>query len=75
MPRPLEGRTVALAEGGTATILTTEGLAGLATEAAALSMMANAAQGAGQASDSGYIGLLGFGGQPLQLHVVDHLGT
>jgi hypothetical protein len=29
----------------------------------------------GQAGDSGHIGLLGFRGQPLQLHIADHLGT
>ena len=29
----------------------------------------------GSASDSGHVGLLGFRGQPLQLHIADHLGT
>ena len=29
----------------------------------------------GSASDSGHIGLLGFQGQPLQLHITDHLST
>ncbi len=39
--------TISLAEGATATVLTTEGLSGLVTEGAAVAMMAHAAQGGG----------------------------
>ncbi len=40
--------TMALAEGMTTTVLTTEGLAGVLTESAAITMMAAAAQGGGE---------------------------